>query len=122
MTMASRRPALRVAWLGLALLVAACAPAAPGTASPATSGQPGSPVTGVITAIDSAGLDEVRGFTLRTDDGRTLGIRLGELENGTEFPPGHLGEHLATSEPVRVFFRDDSGDLVAYRIEDAAAG
>ena len=27
---------------------------------------------------------------------------LGGLENEVEFPPGHLGEHLATVSPVRV--------------------
>lgn len=79
-----------------------------------------SPVVGVIVAVDSAGLADVRSFTLRPSGaGWAFEFRLGELENGAEFPPGHLGEHLASSEPVRVWFRREGGDLVAYRIEDA---
>jgi hypothetical protein len=105
------------ALLLVAVTIVACGPT--GTASTAT-GAPGSPVIGVITAVDSAGLSDVRGFTIRTDDGRSLTFVLGPLENATEFPPGHLGEHLATSEPVRVFFRLEGASMLAYRIEDAA--
>jgi hypothetical protein len=75
--------------------------------------------TGLVIDVDATGLTEVRGFTLRTDDGRTTSYRIGELENGTEFPPGHLVEHLATAERVVVYFRDESGERVAYRLEDA---
>lgn len=94
-----------------AFVVAACTP----TSSPL----PERSVLGVVTAVDSAGLADVRSFTIRTDDGRTMTFALGPLENATEFPPGHLGEHLASSEPIRVWFRDDDGGQVAYRIEDA---
>ena len=58
-------------------------------------------------------------FTLRTNSGQQVTFRIGTLENGDLFPPGHLAEHLATSSPVRVFFRQDGADLVAYRLEDA---
>ncbi|HXG39926.1 MAG TPA: hypothetical protein VNJ28_03195, partial [Candidatus Limnocylindrales bacterium] len=66
------------------------------------------------------GLADVRGFTLRLADGRTLDFVLGPLENATEFPPAHLHEHVG-GVPVRVFFRADDGALVAYRLEDAAS-
>jgi len=78
-----------------------------------------SPVEGVLVAIDSGGLNDVRGFDLRTRDGRTLRFKLGQLENPTQFPPGHLAEHLANSSPVRVSFYESGQDLVAYRLEDA---
>ena len=44
---------------------------------------------------------------------------LGDLENGTEFPPGHLVEHQATAQPVRVWYRTENGARVAVRLEDA---
>lgn len=89
--------------------------ATPGASVPAL----GSPVTGVLTHIDSTGLANVTGFTLRLDDGRVVTFRIGVLENGAQFPPGHLAEHLSTAAPVRVFFRPAGADLVVYRIEDA---
>lgn len=118
----------------LPVLAAACSPAptpspgpiqtasivAPVSGTPAVSGLGlVSPVTGVLTHIDAAGLAEVTAFTLRLDDGREVTFRIGTLENGAEFPPGHLAEHLATSAPVRVFFRAEGLGLVVYRLEDA---
>lgn len=79
-----------------------------------------SPVTGVVVAIESSGLEDVTGFTLRSGAGVTLNFRIaGPLENAAEFPLGHLGSHVATSEPVRVSFRRTGGALVVTRIEDA---
>ena len=72
-------------------------------------------------AVDAASLTDVRGFTIRTADGRTVVFRLGELENGTEFPPGHLGEHVATAVPVLVTYRDENGERVVVRLDDAVA-
>jgi hypothetical protein len=80
---------------------------------------PASPVDGVVVEIDSAGLDQVKGFTLRTPDGGRVTFTLGSLENATEFPPGHLAEHRATSSPVRVFYRLEAGVPTVYRLEDA---
>jgi hypothetical protein len=80
---------------------------------------PDSPLAGIVVAIDSAGLDQVRGFTLRTNSGTTVEFAIGTLESGDEFPPGHLKEHQATAAPVLVFFRPDGANLVVYRIEDA---
>jgi hypothetical protein len=75
-------------------------------------------VEGVIVGVDSAGLSDVRGFTLRQMGGETLQFRLGELENPTEFPPGHLAEHQATAEPVRVWYRMEGAERFAVRLED----
>jgi hypothetical protein len=78
-----------------------------------------SPLTGVVVAVDSAGLDKVAGFTVRLADGTEVPFTIGNLENGAAFPPGHLTEHVVSADPVRVFFRPEGGALVVYRIEDA---
>lgn len=75
--------------------------------------------TGVVLAVDSQGLTDVRGFTLRTTDGRTLEFRVGRLENAVEFPPAHLGVHLADGFPIRVTFEMSGTERVAIRLEDA---
>ena len=83
-------------------------------------GPPGTTaVDGVIVAVDSAGLSDVRGFTLRRPGGEILVFRLGELENGDQFPPGHLAEHQATAAPVRVWYRMEGSERFAVRLEDA---
>ena len=46
---------------------------------------------------------------------------IGELENGDEFPPGHLAEHQATAEPVVVYYRVEGNERFAVRLEDAGA-
>jgi hypothetical protein len=76
-------------------------------------------VVGVIVGVDSAGLDRVNGFTLRTTDQGSLVFTMGDLENGAEFPPGHLVEHQATAQPVRVWYRTEGTEKVAIRLEDA---
>ncbi len=76
-------------------------------------------VVGVIVRVDSSGLDRVNGFTLRTTDQGSLVFTIGDLENGAEFPPGHLVEHQATAQPVRVWYRTEGEVKVAIRLEDA---
>lgn len=75
-------------------------------------------VQGVIVNVDGSGLVDVRGFTLRRPGGEILEFRLGELENGDEFPPGHLAEHQATAEPVVVYYRVEGNERFAVRLED----
>jgi hypothetical protein len=94
-------------------------PASAAPTSVASLPLPASPVTGVVTEVSASGLADVSGMTLRLDDGRSFEFRIGSLENGAEFPPGHLKEHMATSSPVKVWFRLEGTELVAYRIEDA---
>jgi hypothetical protein len=76
-------------------------------------------VVGVIVGVDSAGLDKVNGFTLRTTDQGSIEFRIGVLENGAQFPPGHLVEHQASAQPVRVWYQTDGSARVAIRLEDA---
>ena len=75
--------------------------------------------TGLVTAVDATGLTDVRGFTIRTDDGRIVRFLIGALENGVQFPPGHLLEHRATGAKVVVTYRSENGELVVIRIDDA---
>lgn len=101
--------------LGIALLVVAVAVGL-SFARPAIRTE-----TGVVVAVEAVSLTDVRGFTIRTADGRTVVFRVGRLENGAEFPPGHLAEHAATATQVLVTYRTEDGALVAFRIEDAPA-
>jgi hypothetical protein len=76
---------------------------------------------GVVVAVDAVSLTTVRGFTIRTVDGRTKEFKVGQLENGAQFPPGHLAEHKATAVPIVVTYRDENGEHIAIRLEDAPA-
>ncbi len=115
-------------------LVAGCAaspespPVAAFTPPPRASGSPGasassevpeSPIVGLVTKIDSEGLDKVKGFTLRASNGQDLTFVLGDLDNAADFAPGHLAEHMAAADPVLVYFRVVNGALVVYHLDDA---
>ena len=76
-------------------------------------------VDGIIVAVDSAGLTDVKGFDLRTADGTTLTFSLERLANGASFPPGHLVEHQAGASPVRVWYVTEGGVDYAIQLEDA---
>ena len=80
---------------------------------------PASPIEGIVVAVSSPSLGQVTSFELRVDTGSTFQFDVGTLENLAEFPPGHLAEHQATSQPVRVFFRTENGVHTVYRLEDA---
>lgn len=91
------------------LLVTACAPAERSA-------------EGIVTAIDTLGLSQVQGFTLRTEDGRSLHLT---ISDGTDlgaggFPPDHLREHMATASGVAVVYRTEGDTLVAIQLTDAA--
>ena len=79
----------------------------------------GDQAVGIVTSIDSDGLTSVRSFTLRSQDGTEQAYAIGTLENGDEFPPGHLAEHQALATPIRVWYRTEGGERVAFRLEDA---
>jgi hypothetical protein len=72
-----------------------------------------------VVAVDSRGLDDVRAFTLRADDGAILVFDLREMRDSPTFPLGHLAEHQATAEPVLVTFRAQDGVLIPTEIADA---
>ena len=76
--------------------------------------------TGIVVAVNSRGLGDVRGFTLREPGGVTLEFSLRALQNGTQFAPGHLAEHQATAQPVRVEYRMEGTERLAIRLDDAS--
>lgn len=96
-----------------AFLLGGSSPRDPGGPANATA------AVGVIVGVESEGLDKVKGFNLRTTDQGTLAFVIGDLENGAAFPPGHLVEHQATGQPIRVWYRTEAGEKVAIRLEDA---
>lgn len=127
---------LRLVLVACVIVAASCGP---GTSSPTTAGtptgaaaspagsaslasleSPASPVEGIVVRVVASGLNDVQGFTVRMASGETIDFRMGQLINATEFPPSHLSEHQATSEPVRVWFEIATGERVAVRIDDAS--
>lgn len=78
-----------------------------------------SSVVGVVVEVTATSLTDVCCFKLRTSGGEIVAFDLSGLENGVEFPPGHLAEHQATAQPIRVWYRGPAGALVATRLEDA---
>jgi hypothetical protein len=76
-------------------------------------------MTGVVVGVDSRGLADVRGFTLRRPGGELVEFGLRALQNPTEFAPSHLAEHQATAEPVRVWWRMEGSERLAIKLEDA---
>jgi hypothetical protein len=87
---------------------------------PSTGRPDGAPtVDGIVIGVDSAGLGDVKGFRLRTTDGRMLTFDLSADRNEAQFPPGHLTEHLATAQPVRVWYEGSGDQLKALWLEDS---
>lgn len=80
-------------------------------------GEPG-PVRGVVIEVEGTAFGDVPAFTIRTDGGETMRFRLA-LDDASAFPAEHLRTHMATLEPVRVWYREEGGQRVAYRVEDA---
>src|SRR5215212_7748312 len=66
-------PIAIVVWLAVPRATCACTPLP-------TSQLPASPVTGIVVAVDSAGLGQVRAFTLRGDGGFAYVLQIGKLE------------------------------------------
>jgi hypothetical protein len=116
-----RLPASLLSVVVAATIVAACGESGGtvGSSVGSVEAAPSSPVEGVVIDVESAGLGEVGSFTIRTADGQQVTILMGDLENAAEFPPAHIGEHLASGEPVRVTFTMGADGPVAVRIEDA---
>ena len=77
------------------------------------------PIEGVVVHVESTGIDSVSGFTLRAIDGKTYDFVIGRLQNASQFPPGHLAEHAANSEPILVTFEALGPTIFAVRLDDA---
>lgn len=74
-------------------------------------------VTGVLTDVDSQGIGDIRGFTLKDGD-EVYEIAI-DLNVEYDFDLGHLQEHLSGSLPVTVELEERDGVLYAQTIEDA---
>jgi hypothetical protein len=104
----------------IALLAVVVSVVALAVAAVSVFGGPGRRVeTGVVVAVQATSLSSVQGFSIRTQDGRTVDFRVGAIENATQFAPGHLAEHKVSLVPVRVTYVEEGGGLVAVRLEDA---
>lgn len=99
---------------GAALILGGPPPAMDSGAPPGTTA-----TVGVIVGVQAESLSDVRSFQVRTTAGEVLDFDLSALENGDVFPPSHLAEHQVTSEPVRVWYRNESGTRFAIRVDDA---
>ena len=91
------------------------------TASPGVRPTDARSMVGVIVGVDAQDLADVRGpsRSAAATTASSSSSSLGELQNGTAFPPGHLAEHQVTAEPVRVFYREDGETLYALWVDDA---
>jgi hypothetical protein len=96
------------------IAVAAAASIACGARSDQT---PPDEITGVVVDVEAEGLGHVTSFDVRSS-GTTYEIF---IDSGTtySFPPSHLSDHLASSEPVRIGITQRDGRLYATSIEDA---
>ena len=103
----------------LALLVVVAVTVAAAILASRGAERPEFSVIGVVAGIQSEGLDRVRSFSLRTDSGQVVQFEFGTLQNAAEFPPGHLAEHQATGQRVKVLYLQQGEAKVAVRIDDA---
>jgi hypothetical protein len=71
----------------------------------------------VVVDLEARRLGDVTRFELRSE-GRSFQIFI-DPETTYSFPPSHLSDHLASSEPVRVGITERNGRLYASSIEDA---
>ena len=97
----------------IAVLIAAAVACDDGGASP----PPSSPVRGVLTGVQTSPGGDAERVTLEDDDGNAYEFRV-EFEAGAGFPAAHLEEHRSGRLPVRISFRRDGDDLIAFRIDD----
>ncbi len=105
----------RLAILGVVVALAVAVPAWLVLSQKAT-------VTGIVVHVDVVSLTDVRGFDLRTSDGRILSFEIGQLDMSPPgFNPQHLTVHAATAQPVTVTYETVDGRLVAVRMVDAPA-
>lgn len=79
----------------------------------------GNQIVGIVVQVESEGLTDVKGFSLRADSDNDMLFELSKLQNGAVFPPGHLTEHQASSQPIRVWFKTEGGINYALWLEDA---
>ena len=80
--------------------------------------------TGVIIDVQATSLTDIVAFTLHGDDGKTYVFHVApdaarDPQEG--FFPGHLRSHAVAAERVRVFYRANGDELLAYKLEHASS-
>lgn len=75
-------------------------------------------IVGVVTKVESSGLTQVEGFTVRAEGGNELYEIKVDDDTNFAFPPAHLNEHRVSGEPVAVEVDNRSGSLFATTIDD----
>ena len=63
-------------------------------------------------------LEQVRSFTLVTDDGESFDFVPASDATFHGGPLSHLRDHLVSGEPVAVFYDEVEGELVVSAVED----
>ena len=69
-----------------------------------------------VTSVEQRDIGHVASFSVRTPDGRDL--RFG-ADPDLNQSPGHVREHMAFAEPVRIHYRRSGTTLVAMAVADA---
>jgi hypothetical protein len=111
-----RKPRAARLVLAVAVATALLAGCFPGPQGMATEGE----AVGLITDVQGSGPAAVDRFTLRTDDGRVLTLRVDPARlSADSFVPAHLREHLASGVRVLVSYESEGDQLVATRLADA---
>jgi hypothetical protein len=78
-------------------------------------------VVGVVIDVQASSLTKLDGFTLHTNNGKTLKFVVApdadrDPQNG--FVAGHLRTHALGATKVKIFYREENGRLLAFRLED----
>jgi hypothetical protein len=113
--------AIRALWIGAVALSAAgsAAACADGTGATASGSPAAQEALGIVTSIQGSSPAQVSSFTLRTESGEVLTFDVGRVALAADsFPPGHLHDHLASAQPVRVSYISEGGRLIATRLRD----
>jgi hypothetical protein len=105
-------PLILVAVLAMVLL-AGCFPGPQGMASEGEA-------VGLVTDVQGSGPADVDRFTLRTDEGRLLTLRVDPARLSPDsFAPAHLREHLASGAKVLVRYEGVGDEIFVTRLTDA---
>ena len=77
-------------------------------------------VEGVLLQVEAVSLTETASFTLLADDAEVLEFQIAPdaaSDSLEGFFPGHLREHALATQLVTVIYREESGRLLALRLE-----
>lgn len=107
----------RAWWVALAVVVVLVALFYAFRPDSGSGSGPDTEFTGVITDIESSGLNEVTSFVVRHDGTTSIVYVREDFDYG--FPIGHLQAHLTSGDPVIVVGTVIEGKLFADSIVDA---